>query len=162
MVKLSKYLELDNCYEKFYITNNVFLSGKENITIENLFYNITTDVDIVLNSLGISASRSGSRYWKDAVFIYITNSKMSMSICNDIYPTIGLKYAKTSASVERAMRACFEDVLYNISKKKSNYVTEYLQNYLLFPRNSELLLRIVELIVSQRFQKEKTNLLLAR
>lgn len=162
MVELNKYLELDNSYELAYKRNNNFLCNQDSLALESLFYNITADVDIILNSLSISASRSGCRYWKDAVFIYITSCKMPISICKDIYPIIGLKYGKTSASVERAMRVCFEDVLYRNSKKEGNYIVDYLQNCLLFPHNSELLMRIVELVVSKKFQDEKSNLLFSK
>lgn len=162
MVELDKYLMIDSSYETIYKKNNSFLGEKENISVESLYYNIITDVDIILNTLCVSPSKAGYRYWRDAVFIYITNFKMPISICNDIYPVIGLKYGKTSASVERAMRICFEDVMYNISKKESNYVIAYLKNHLLFPHNSEILLRLVELVVSKNFQSEKNNYILSK
>ena len=111
MVHLKEYLELDNSYKTIYIRNNKLL--REDATMETLFYNISSDVDIILNLLNIPASRTGYRYWKDAVFITIMNSKFPISICNEIYPAIAMKYHKTGVSVERAMRVCFEDVLYN-------------------------------------------------
>ncbi len=161
MIKLQNYLELDCSYESIYINNNHFIKN-EKYSVQNLFYNICSDVDIVLNALNISASKSGYRYWKDAVFIYITNSSTSFSICKDIYPAIAMKYSKTIASVEKAMRSCFEDVMYQSQKKGGNYISDYLYNYLLFPHNSELLLRIVELIVSNYFQNSKEKFLIIK
>ena len=161
MVELQTYLELDGSYETMYINNN-FLCKNKVITPEMLFYNICSDVDIVLNALNISASKLGYRYWKDAVFIYITNSNMPFSICKNVYSAIGMKYKKTSAAVERAMRICFEDVLYQCSKTGGNYISDYLKNYLLFPRNSEILLRIVELVVSKHFQETKEKFLIIK
>ena len=155
MVHLKEYLELDNSYKTIYIRNNKLI--REDATMETLFYNISSDVDIILNLLNIPASRTRYRYWKDAVFITIMNSKFPISICNEIYPAIAMKYHKTGVSVERAMRVCFEDVLYNNSKRDKNFIIEYLNNYLLFPHNSELLSRIVELVVSKKFQDEKVN-----
>ena len=156
MFYLKEYLELDNSYKSTYIRNNNYINS-ENESIEDLFYHITSDVDIVLNKLNISTSKAGYRYWKDAIFICIVESSCSVSICNDIYPAIARKYNKTEVSVERAMRVCFEDVMYNNLKKDRNFVIEFLNNYLLFPHNSELLFRIVELIVSKMFQDEKRN-----
>lgn len=161
MANINCYLELNSSYKNLYKGNNKQIGKNAEVSDEQLFYNITTDVDIVLNCLNISAGRGGYRYWKDAVFIYITSSNFLVRVCKDIYPVIGMKYGKTGSSVERAMRSCFEDVMYQSSKKGKNFVTEYLKNYLLFPRNSELLLRIVELVVSKEFQEEKHNLILS-
>ncbi len=58
-------------------------------------------------------------------------------------------------SVERAMRLCFENVLYYCSKMEPNFVVEFFRNFLLHPHNSTLLIKIVELISSAEFQKRK-------
>ena len=154
---LENYYNLDNSYKKSYLKNNSVLNDNDE-SIENLFYNITSDVDIVLSILKIPSSKSGFQYWKDAVFIYILNEKSKLSICNEIYPVIAKKYSKTAMAVERAMRLCLENALFNISKCESNFISDYMYNYLIIPHNSEILCRIVELVVSKEFQREKLNL----
>ena len=73
MFYLKEYLELDSSYKSTYIRNNNLIKDN-NETIENLFYHITSDADIVLNKLNISTSKAGYRYWKDAIFICIVES----------------------------------------------------------------------------------------
>lgn len=155
----NEYLNFDNSYKTNYIRNNEMIR-KANPTTESLYYNIMSDVDMVLTNLSISPSRNGYRYWKDAVFIYLINENPSISICNEIYPVIATKYRKTKMSVERAMRICFEDVMYNISKRESNFITEFMKSSLLFPHNSDILCRIAELVSSHGFQKEKSKSLI--
>ena len=150
----SDYLNFDNSYKSNYIRNNRSIKNG-NPDLETLYYNIMADVDIVLVDLGISPSKHGYRYWKDAVFIYLSSPNPQMSICNEIYPTIATKYGKTAMSVERAMRVCFEDAMYFTSKKEQNFTTEFMKSTLLFPRNSEILCRLTELVTSNIFQKEK-------
>ena len=157
MENLESYFNLSNSYKKNYINNNLVMK-ESNPSIESLFYNITSDVDIVLSILKIPSSKTGFKYWKDAVFIYILNDKSQLSICNEIYPIIGKKYDKSAMAVERAMRLCLENALFNISKSETNIISNFMYNYLLIPHNSEILCRLVELIVSKEFQKEKLNL----
>ena len=156
-MKIKKYLKIDNSYKTYYIKNNSAFEEVEPTT-ENLFYNITNDVDIVLSCLKIPSSKVGYKYWKDAVFIYILNQKNQFSICKEIYPTIGLKYDKSALAVERAMRICLENTLFNISKDQFNIISSFMYNYSIIPHNSEILSRLVELIVSKEFQQEKLNL----
>jgi hypothetical protein len=60
--------------------------------------------------------------------------------------------------VNKAMRRCFENVLYYASKNEENYICLYLKNTLLFPHNSEIIVKIVELISSKKFQENKLKL----
>ena len=150
----SEYLNFDNSYKSCYIRNNSFIK-KGNPDTETLYYNVMSDVDIILTNLSISPSKHGYRYWKDAVFIYMTSDNPQISICNEIYPIIATKYGKTAMSVERAMRLCFEDAMYFASKKEQNYIIEFMKSSLLFPHNSKILCRLTELVVSNSFQKEK-------
>lgn len=158
MESCAEYLNFDTSYKNSYIKNNIEFK-KGNPDIGALYYSIVFDVDIVLSQLGVSPSKHGYKYWRDAVFIYMINENPHTSICNDVYPTIATKYKKTVASVERAMRICFENAMYYASRGEKNFVTDYMKNTLLFPRNSEILCRLTELVSSSGFQKSKLNLL---
>ena len=57
--------------------------------------------------------------------------------------------------VDRAMRRCFENVLYFTSKNENNFICTYLKNTVLYPHNSELIVKITELISSRKFQQNK-------
>lgn len=150
------YLNLTKTHKDYYIQHNQLMNGADS-SIEVLFDNISSDVDLILNCLNIAPNKCGYLYWKDAVFLFILSNNKRVSICNDIYPAIAKKYSKTAMSVERAMRICFENVMYYASKK-DNYVCEYLKDSLLYPHNSEILARIVDLIVSKTFQENKSKL----
>lgn len=152
----STYLNLSRTYKDNYIKHNQ-LMNEENFSVESLFYNVSSDVDIVLNCLNVAPNKCGYLYWKDAIFLFILSNNTRVSICNDIYPAIAKKYSKTAMSVERAMRICFENVMYYASKR-DNYVCEYLKDSLLYPHNSEILARLVDLIVSKSFQENKHKL----
>ena len=151
MIKAEEYLGLDNSYKSIYIRNNTYYKNK-NDSLENFFDYITNDVDIIFNDLKIPVSKIGYRYWVDAIFICIVNFDSTIQISKDIYPIIAQKYKKTWESVERAMRVCFENTLYENMKNNDSYIIQYFGNYLLYPHNSEILIRLVELIVSNRFQ----------
>lgn len=153
MELLNEYLKVSSSYRDTYIKNNELI--KDNISIEDLYYHVCLDVDIILNNLNVSPSRSGYKYWKDAIFLSIINPKSDISICKDVYVLISKKYNKTYSAVERAMRLCFENVMYYISKSENNIVKKYLKNSLLYPHNREILLKLVELIVSKNFQSNK-------
>ncbi len=150
------YLNYDNSYKSNYIKNNSLIK-LGNPSIETLYQNIMNDVDIVLTELCVSPKKNGFRYWKDAVFIVLLNDKSQIQICKEVYPVIAKKYGKSPMSVERAMRACFESVMYSIAKKEQTLITSFMKSSLLFPHNSELLCRITELISSHNFQREKQN-----
>lgn len=158
MVVLSKYLEFNPSCKSNYLKNNITIDENE-WTDEKLFYNVYTDADLVLNCLNLSPNKFGYRYWKDAIFLYIFSENAHISICKEIYPAIASKYGKSAASVERAMRLCFENSLYDCSRKESNFISEYLHHNLLYPHNSELLAKISELMASEEFQKNKFKLL---
>lgn len=153
---LDTYLNMHLSYKDYYIMNNDYLT-KENVTPELLYYNINSDVEILLNRLCISPSKQGYKYWKDAIYLTILNNAGYMSICKEIYPSIAKKYNKTAISVERAMRVCFESVLYDNSKREPDYIFAYMKSYLLYPHNSELLAKLTELVVSKEFQKIKSS-----
>lgn len=150
------YLAYDNSYKSSYIKNNSLIKIS-NPDVEELYQNITTDVDYVLTELCVSPRKNGYRYWKDAVFIFLLNNRSQIRICKEVYPVIAKKYGKTAMSVERAMRVCFEDTMYKVSKKTHNLITDYMRASLLFPHNSEILCRMTELVSSNTFQKEKQN-----
>lgn len=153
---LDTYLNMTLSYKDYYIMNNEYLKDGE-VSPEELFYNISNDVDIILNRLSISPSKFGYKYWKDAIYITILNNAGCLSICNEIYPTIAKKYHKTPISVERAMRVCFENVLYDNSRREPDFIFCFMKNSLLFPHNSELLAKLTELVVSKEFQKNKSS-----
>ena len=127
----------------------------EDQSIEKLYSAISLDVDIVFSSLNILPSKAGYVFWKDAIFLYIMSDKKKVSICNDIYPLISKKYDTTTMCIDRAMRRCFENVLYFATKNEHNFICSYLKNTILYPHNSELMAKIVELISSRIFQQNK-------
>lgn len=157
MESLDAYMNFESSYKQQYIQNNILLnSGSTTVDILSCVH---TDVDLVLSSLNISPSKLGYKYWKDAVFLFINYDRVSVKICTDIYPVIAKKYHKSDISVERAMRLCFENAMYYASKSEQNFISIFLKKHLLFPHNSELMIKISELIVSRKFQKEKQKLL---
>lgn len=155
-------MELSNSYLNFrptfkysYLKNN---NINDTLETEELFSRILEDVDIVLSVLKISPSKVGYGYWRDAVLLSIVGEKEHVSICKDIYPMIAKKHNKTSISIERAMRLCFEDVLYN-AKHEKNYIFNFMHHFLINPHNSQLLMKMVELIVSSEFKRFKNSIL---
>lgn len=151
------YLDFDNGYKSNYIKNHGLKDEKEE-SMEELYFSIIDDVNIVLNVLKIPSNKKGFKYWQDAVFIFISENSSEISICKEIYPAIAKKYEKTDRSVERAMRLCFENTLYNVSKYGKTPISNFMYNYLINPKNSEILCRLAELIVSKEFQEAKLNL----
>lgn len=156
MENVETYLSLNISYKDFYIENNPELKGKE-LSIEELYIAVSLDVDIVFSALNILPNKSGYLFWKDAIFLYLISGKQKVSICNDIYPLISKKYETTTMCVDRAMRRCFENVLYFASKNENNFICTYLKNTVLYPHNSELMVKIAELISSKKFQQNKLN-----
>lgn len=159
MENLEEYFNINPSFKENYIKNNNLFEAEE-VTTEELYDSINCDADLILGSLSISPSKCGYIYWKDAVFIYILMDKTRISICNDIYPIIAKKHNKTAMSIERAMRLCFENTMYNVNKKEKDpdFVCDYFKDSLKFPRNSEILAKMVELVVSKSFQKNKVKL----
>ncbi|MBR3885534.1 MAG: hypothetical protein IKJ33_03620 [Clostridia bacterium] len=157
MEDVESYLNLNISYKDFYIQNNIELS-KNSSNVEDIYIAVSLDVDIVFSALNILPSKSGYLFWKDAIFLYLISGKQKLSICNDIYPLIAKKYETTKMCVDRAMRRCFENVLYFASKNENNFICSYLKNSILYPHNSELIVKIVELISSKNFQQKKVNI----
>ncbi len=156
MEAIEKYLNLNISYKDFYIQNNSELE-KDKSSIEEIYVAVSLDVDIVFSSLNILPSKSGYQFWKDAIFLYLISGKQKISICNDIYPLISKKHNTTTMCIDRAMRRCFENVMYFASKNKNNFICLYLKNSILYPHNSELIVKIVELISTKKFQQNKLN-----
>lgn len=154
---LDNYYYISNVTNKdYYICNNDSLDYSHE-EVQEIYKAVSLDVDIVFSALNIMPCKSGYLFWKDAVFLYIISEKQRVQICKDIYETISKKYQTTSACVDRAMRRCFESALFYAGKNKNNYICSYLKNSVLYPHNSELLSKIVELIVSKEFQVRKVN-----
>lgn len=154
MDNIESYLKLNISYKDFYLENNSELSANTE-SFQDIYIAVSIDVDIVFSALNILPSKSGYLFWKDAIFLCLMSDKKKVSICNDIYPLISKKYETTSMCIDRAMRRCFENVLYYISKNEGNFVCSYLKNNVLYPHNSELLIKLVELISSRKFQQNK-------
>ena len=138
------YLDFKPSYKYIYMKNNNI--NPEEITTEDLFFRIYRDIDIVLNSLKISPSKVGYGYWRDAILLSIMSEKNHLRVCNDVYPVIAKKYNKTSISIERAMRICFGDVMDKITHG-CNEIVDYMEDAIFKPHNSEILIKIVELIM---------------
>ena len=154
MNELETYFNMNISYKDMFIMNNANLS-KSNTTTENIYLSISDDVDIIFSALNIMPNKSGYLFWKDAIFLYMILNKNKIVLNNDVYPLIAKKYSTTIMCVDRAMRRCFENVLYYASKNEGNYICAYLKNTILFPRNSELVVKLVELISSKKFQDNK-------
>ena len=103
----------------------------------------------------LSPNKSGYVYWFDAVFLNVVTEKRHVSICKDIYNVIALKHKTTAMAVERAMRLCFENTMYNLAKADENCIIRYMKNSLMHPHNGELLSKLTKLIISKDFQKQK-------
>lgn len=148
----NSYLKFKPTYKYYYLKNNNI--NEDELTTEELFNQILQDIDIVLSTLKISPSKLGYAYWKDAILIAVMSGKDHISVCNDVYPVIAQKFGKSEISIERAMRLCFEDVMYN-SQKENNFVLTFLKNYLIQPHNREIMMKIAELISSSGFKRFK-------
>lgn len=153
MENIEEYLKINISYKNFYVENNIDVQRE--YSLQDLYLAVSSDVDIVFSALNILPSRSGYVFWKDAIFLYLISEKTKPSICNDIYPAISKKYGSTKVCIDRAMRRCFENVLYHTSKNQNNFICAYLKNYVMYPHNSDLIVKIVELISSKMFQKNK-------
>ena len=153
MENIEEYLKINISYKNFYVENNAEMH--KDYSLQDLYLAVSMDVDIVFSALNILPNRSGYVFWKDAIFLYMILDKKKPSICNDIYPAISKKYGSTKICIDRAMRRCFENVLYHASKNSANFICAYLKNHVMYPHNSELIVKIVELISSKMFQKNK-------
>ncbi len=155
MKRSEEYLEIETSDREFYVRNNKFIDST--VTNNEFFECVSYDVDIVFNVLNISPIKSGYKYFKDAIFLYLFYGKVNVSLSKDIYPVIAEKYHKSPMAIERAMRVCFENVMYHVSKLKDNYIAKYLKPSLLYPHNGEILVKIVKLISSKNFQNNKDS-----
>ncbi len=156
MNNVRDYLNLNLSYRDFYIKNNNEIN-KSKVSIEDLFYFVSEDADILLPLVGVASKNCGYKYWKDAIFIMLISDKNDISICKDIYPAIAKKYNKTAAAIERAMRLSLEPAMYYVSKSEDNVVGEYLKDSLLNPHNKEILIKLTELISSVKFHELKNK-----
>ena len=154
MENIESYFNLSISYKDMYRENNKELSGGSD-SIEQFYCAVNGDMEIVFSALNILPNKSGYQYWKDAIFLYLMSDKTKVSICNDIYPLIAKKYGITKMCIDRAMRRCFENVLYYANKNQKNFICAYLKNNLLYPHNSKLMAKIAELISSALFQQNK-------
>ena len=156
MDSINSYITFNPTHKEHYIKYNRDFNNKL-ADKDNLFYCIANDVELILNCLKISPKKFGYDYWKSAVYIYIVSEKKQISICKDIYPVIANNFNKTTGSVERAMRLCFESVMHDIREVSDNYICDYIRKFLLNPRNSEILIKLTDLIVSDEFQRNKSK-----
>lgn len=154
---IETYLNLNLTYFDYYVEYNKEIN-EEKVLPKEMYICVGRDVDIIFSTLNILPSKSGYLFWKDAVFLYLISKKEKISICNDIYPVIAQKHNTTTMCIDRAMRRCFENVLYYCSKKQDNYICDYLKSVLLYPHSSEILAKLVELISSKKFQENKLAL----
>lgn len=153
---LNEYLKMVASNKALYIKNNTMIENS-NVSFSELYENVSYDVDIIFMTLCISPNKTGYKYWKDAIFLYLISDDEDVGMCNYIYANIAKKYKKTPSAIDRAMRLCFENVMYNTSKIKGNYITDYLKSSLLYPHNSEILVKIIKLITSKEFHKTKNK-----
>ena len=154
---IDSYLSMNFSNKYYYIVNNPDIDD-EKPSLDALYHQIKQDLGVVFRVLKISPNKNGYSYWFDAVFLNIITEKPHISICKDIYSVIAMKYATTSMAVERAMRLCFENTMYNLSKQDDNFVTSYFKNSLVYPHNSEILSKITELLISKEFHLRKYGL----
>lgn len=154
---INTYLNLNSTFKQFYIKNNDLIID-ENIDPEPLFFNVYNDVEIILRNLNVSQSKCGYVYWIDAVYIFLLSGRNRISICKEVYPAIAQKYNTSPMAVERAMRLCFENVMYYSSKHPENYICSYFKESVVFPHNSEILVKLVDLMSSKNFQQIKLKI----
>lgn len=154
---IDSYLAMHFSNKYYYIVNNPEISD-ENLSLDSLYHNVKQDLGIIFRVLKISPNKNGYVYWFDAVFLNIITEKSHISICKDIYSVIAMKYNTTSMAVERAMRLCFENTMYDLSKQDDNYVIAYFRNSLVYPHNSEILSKLTELMISKEFHIRKYSL----
>jgi len=138
-----------------YVKNNYIDESK--ITTEELYMRILQDIELVLHILKVPTSRVGYDYWKDAILYRIVCEKDHLSVCHELYPVIAKKHNCSILSVERAMRLCFEETLYN-SKNENNYIISFMKLSFINPHNSELLRKFADLIVSNEFRRFKNSI----
>ncbi len=151
---INSYLDIEYSNKTYYLSNNPDIKD-ENIAPEELFHMVHHDLDIIFRLIRLSPNKSGYIYWFDAVFLNVLSEKRHISICKDIYEVIALKYKTSAMSVERAMRLCFENTMYNLAKADENCVIKYMKNSLMHPHNGELLSKLTKLVISRDFQKQK-------
>lgn len=151
------YREFDNSYRTAYIRNNKSIKS-ENVSTEELFNYVKSDVDIIFRSLCLSPAKKGYIYWRDAIFICLNDRSYPKTLCNMIYGAISEKYDKSVVSIERAMRYYFEESLYGISKNGSDFITDHFSKFLIIPKNSKILICMVDFITSKKFQDMKDKL----
>ena len=107
MNTLEEYLEIKTNDKEFYIKNNKVIDF--NVSNDKFFECVSNDVDIVFNVLNISPNKSGYKYFKEAIFIYMTNQNTEkLSMTKQVYPIIAKKFETTSSRVERALRHAIE------------------------------------------------------
>lgn len=154
---------MENLIESFYKYNITYISNylknnpcidENNYTIEELIDCLDLDMSIVLHTLKISVNKLGYEYWKCAITLFFLKNSQKVNMNNDIYAHIAKKYDKTLGSIERSMRVCFENSLYNVSRDK-NLIIDFIAEDLIKPRNGELIYKLSELISSRQFQKNK-------
>ena len=151
---INTYLKLNSTFKQFYLKNNDMILD-ESIEPESLFFNVYNDTDIILRNLNVSPNKCGYAYWIDAVYLFLLSGKNRISICKEIYPAIAKKHNTTPMAVERAMRLCFENAMYYSQKQNDNFICKYFKNSLLYPHNSEILVKLVDLLSSKTFQQNK-------
>ena len=154
---IDSYLSMHYSNKYYYMVNNPEIAGKD-VSLDELYHQVKQDLSIIFRVLKIAPNKNGFVYWFDAVFLNIITDKPHVSICKDIYAVIALKYNTTSMAVERAMRLCFENTMYDLSKQDNNYVISYFRNSLVYPHNSEILSKLTELMISKEFHLRKYNL----
>lgn len=154
---IDSYLSMHYSNKYYYMVNNPEIAGKD-VSLDELYHQVKQDLSIIFRVLKIAPNKNGFVYWFDAVFLNIITEKTHISICKDIYSVIAIKYNTTSMAVERAMRLCFENTMYDLSKQDDNYVISYFRNSLVYPHNSEILSKLTELMISKEFHLRKYNL----
>lgn len=157
MITVDDYMDYNMGYLPMYVQNNKVLNA-ENLTSKALYDAVRKDAEIVLYCLGVSPTKLGYLYWVEAVILMISSGKSHMNICKEVYPVIAKKHNKTSMSVERAMRFSLENSLYFCSTMEDNFVTKHFKVVLMAPKNNLILCEFAELICSEKFQKDKQNL----
>ena len=154
---IDSYLSMHFSNKYYYVANNPEIADDES-SLDVLYHQVKQDLGVIFRVLKIAPNKNGYSYWFDAVFLNIITDKLHVSICKDIYAVIALKYNTTSMAVERAMRLCFENTLYDLSKQDNNYVISYFRNSLVYPHNSEILSKLTELMISKEFHLRKYSL----
>ena len=99
----------DSEWEEILVVKSKKNNGSDSKISNSVEEKINERITNVIIGLGIPAHIRGYRYFKEAIFIYMTTQNPEkLSVTKQIYPVIAKKFETTSSRVERALRHAIE------------------------------------------------------